>query len=91
MIQIYNKDKNIIVMIWTCFEDNNWKFDLVFISDDPDLKWEEITSAIYLKVIEEQLPILWESGLIFMQDGASIHTAHIIKNWLTKMGIKMVD
>ena len=30
--------------------------------------------------LPSQLPTLWEPGLIFMQDDASIHTAHIIKN-----------
>ena len=90
MIQIYNKDKDITVMIWTCFGDDSQKFDLIFMPGDPDLKWGEIISAVYLEIIEEQLPILWESGLIFMQNDASIHTAHIIKDWLIEIGITMM-
>ena len=39
-----------------------------------------ITSAAYLEVIGEQLPTLQEPDLIFMQDGVSINTPHIIKN-----------
>ena len=38
MIQIYNKDKNITVMIWAYFEDDSQKFDLVFMPGDPDSK-----------------------------------------------------
>ena len=38
MIQLYNKDKNKSVMIWACFEDDDQKSDLVFMSDDPDAK-----------------------------------------------------
>ena len=53
MIQSYNKDKNKSVMIWTCFEDDSQKFDLVFISDDSDAKRERIISAVYLKVLKE--------------------------------------
>ncbi len=40
-------------MIWACFEDNDWKSDLVFMSDDSEIKQREIISAIYLKVLEK--------------------------------------
>ena len=58
MIQLYNKDKNKSVMIWTCFTNNDQKSDLVFISDNSEAKWEKITSAVYLKVLEEQMSML---------------------------------
>ena len=58
---------------------------------DSDSKRGGVTSAVYLKVIEEQLPTLRESGLIYMQDGASIHTARIIKRWFTDNAIEVVD
>ena len=80
MIQTYNKDKDITVMVWACFGDDGRKSDLVFMPDDPDSKRGEITSAVYLEVIEEQLPTLWEPSLIFMQNDASIHIAHIIRD-----------
>ena len=66
MIQFYNKDKNKSVMIWACFEDDDQKSDLVFMPGDPEAKRGEITSAVYLEVLEEQMPTLWESGLIYM-------------------------
>ena len=91
MIQFYNKDKNKSVMIWACFEDDNQKSDLVFMSDDSDVKQEKITSAVYLKVLEKQMPTLWESGLIYMQDEASIHTACIIKRWLANNEIEVIN
>ena len=37
------------------------------------------------------MPTLWEPGLIYMQDGASIHTARIIKRWLADNGIEVID
>ena len=46
---------------------------------DPESKCERVTSAIYLEVLEDQLPTLWEPDLAFMQDNASIHTAKIIR------------
>ena len=53
MIKLYNKDKNKSVMIWACFEDDDQKSDLVFMSDDSDTKQKKITTVIYLKVLEE--------------------------------------
>ena len=58
MIQLYNKDKNKSVMIQTCFEDDSQKSDLIFMSDDSDAKRERVTSAVYLKVLEEQMSTL---------------------------------
>jgi len=58
MIQLYNKDKNKLVIIWTCFKDNSQKSDLVYISSNPDSKKEKIISAVYLKVLKKQLSIL---------------------------------
>ena len=60
-------------------------------SDNSDAKWREVTSAIYLKVLEEQMSTLWESDLIYMQNEASIHTAHIIKKWLADNEIEVID
>ena len=79
MIQLYNKDKNKSVIIWACFENDSQKSDLVFMSDNSEAKQKEITSAVYLKVLEEQMSILWKSGLIYMQNETSIYTAYIIK------------
>ena len=66
MIQLYNKDKNKSVMIWACFENDNQKSDLVFMSDDSDTKQKKIISPVYLKVLKKQMPTLWKSDLIYM-------------------------
>ena len=55
------------------------------------LSKKRITSAVYLKVLKEQMSTLWESGLIYMQNEASIHTAHIIKKWLADNKIEVID
>jgi len=66
MIQPYKKGKDKTVMIWNCFKDDGKKSDLVFMSGNPDLKQGGVTTAVYLEVLEEQLPTLWKSGLIYM-------------------------
>ena len=91
MIQLYNKNKNKLVMIWTCFENNSQKSDLIFMSDDSEAKQKEVISAVYLKVLKEQMSTLWESDLIYMQNEASIHTACIIKKWLADNEIEVID
>ena len=58
MIQPYNKGKNKSVIIWACFEDDRQKSDLIFMPGNSDSKQREVTSAVYLKVIEEQLSTL---------------------------------
>src|SRR5438034_7624194 len=58
---------------------------------DSDSKRGGVTLAVYLKVIEEQIPILWKPGLSYMQDSASIHIARIIKRWYTNNAIEVVD
>ena len=49
------------------------------------------SSQSYLKLIEDYLPAIWESGMQFMQDNAPIHTANIINNWFDEHGIPFVD
>ena len=58
--------------------------------DNSDSKREEIIAAVYIKVLKEQLLILWKPDLIFMQDNALIYRAYIIRNWLRDNKIKMV-
>src|SRR5215471_10150942 len=89
MVQPYKKGKDKTVMVWACFGDNGRKSDLVYMPGDPDAKREGVTSAVYIEVLEEQLPTLWEPGLIFMQDNAPIHTGHKVVNWLADTGIKV--
>jgi transposase len=58
---------------------------------DPESKQGRVTSAVYLEILEDELLTLWEPGLIFMQDGASIHTACLIKDWLKEQSIEVLD
>jgi len=48
-------------------------------------------SVACFAAIEEQLPTLWKPRLIFTQDGASIHTARIIKKWFADNAIEVMD
>jgi transposase len=60
-------------------------------SGDPETKYGKVTLAVYLEIFKDKLPILWKLSLVFMQDGALIYTACLIKNWLKEQGIEVLD
>ena len=60
-------------------------------SRDEESARRRYSSRSYLEIIEDYLPVIWESGMEFMQDNAPIHTANIIKNWSDGHGIPLVD
>jgi hypothetical protein len=77
-------------MVWGAFGTGR-RSELVFMPGDPESKYEGVTSAVYPDVLEDQLPTLWEPGLVFMQDNARIHTARNVKTWFKKQGIEVVE
>ena len=54
---------------------------------DPEAKRQGYSAASYVGVLEDQLPSIWEPGLIFMQDNAPIHTSRLARDWLEEQGI----
>ena len=45
----------------------------------------------YLEVLDENLPSCWSPGLVFIYDGAAIHTAYTVRRWFQDMGIPVTD
>ena len=79
MISTYKKGKDISVMIWGAI----WigeRLDVVLLERDPDAPHRGYSAISYLDILDEQLPTIYEPGMIFMQDNAPIHTARLIKN-----------
>jgi transposase len=94
MVQTYKKARDISVMVWACF----WfvagkihRSDLYIMDRDFESKKHGYSARSYLEVLEDQMPRCWLPGLIFMQDNASIHNAHAVKQWFQDMGIPLVD
>jgi hypothetical protein len=59
---------------------------------DPEAKRDGATSAVYLEILEDELPTLWEPGLIFYAGWCfNTYTARLIKNWLKEQGIEVLD
>jgi hypothetical protein len=88
-IQPYKKGKGLSLMVWGAFGGGQ-RSELVLMPGDPDSKRGGVTSVVYLEVLEDILPTLWEPGLEFMQDNAKIHTAKVIKTWFAEQRIVVV-
>jgi transposase len=58
---------------------------------DEASKKEGYTARSYVEVLEDQLPIIWSPGMVFMQDNASIHTARVVKEWFDNSGIPVME
>jgi transposase len=58
---------------------------------DPLSERAGVTSQVYLEILKEHLPTILNPGDIFMQDGAGIHRARIIKQWFSEEGIELMD
>ena len=52
---------------------------------------ESTNGMQHTMVLEDQLPSLWEPGLLFMQDNAPIHTSRLAREWLAENGIDVMD
>jgi DDE superfamily endonuclease len=90
MICFYKKGKDISVMIWDAIHGNG-RSDIVIINRDPDLEKSGYTANSYLAVLNDQLPQVWQPGMEFIQDNASIHTAKKVKKWFEDEAISMMD
>ena len=94
LVTTYGKGKDISVMVWACFWGMDGvigRSDLYVLDRDFESKKHGYSARSYLDVLEDQLPKCWQPGLVFMQDGASIHTANAVKDWFKDNSIPVED
>ncbi|CEL11785.1 hypothetical protein ASPCAL14881 [Aspergillus calidoustus] len=77
-------------MVWASIWGGN-RSDIVIMEADENSKRQGYSRFSYLKMLQEQLPTIWEPGLLFMQDNASIHTATVVKKWLNSEAIPLLE
>ncbi|OAL75044.1 Homeo [Trichophyton violaceum] len=75
------KPKRVSIMIWGAIWGKGHQ-DLNIMTRDPESNARGYSSNSYLDILEDNLPSIWELGMIFMQDNAPIHTAKKITDWL---------
>ncbi len=73
-------------MFWACFGFGK-RTDLVIMDGNPKSPQSRVTAHCYIQVLEEYLPTILEHDSVFMHDNASIHSAHIVRDWFIEQGI----
>lgn len=91
MVQTHKKGKDISVMVWAAFSIALGRSQLVVMERDETAKKQGYSAASYLRVLEEQVPTLYEPGMIFQQDNAPIHNARTVRTWLKDMSIETLE
>jgi len=72
------KGKGISVIIWGGFCSSE-RCNLVVMDRDKAAKRGGYSANSYLNVLEQAIPTIYEPGLLFMQDNASIHTVYKVQ------------
>ena len=60
------------IMVWGAFWGSE-RSDLYLLDRDFEFKKHGYSAAFYIQILEYNLTVIWEPGLVFMQDNAPIH------------------
>ena len=93
MVQTYDCHKNMKVMVWGCFWDIG-RTGLYIMDRDFESKKHGYSANSYLEVLDAEVAPAYanlDPGYIFMQDNASIHQAHKVREWFIREGICTVE
>ena len=92
MVQTYGTNKNIKVMVWGAFWDNG-RSNLYIMDRDFESAKHGYSARSYIEVLDAEVASIFEDlddGYEFMQDNASIHTAHTVRAWFREHSIRLV-
>ena len=90
MIEPKKTGKDVCIMVWGAI----WlggRSDLVVMERDPDAPRGGYSACSYIQVLDDQIPTMYEPGMVYMRDGARIHTAASVNEWLEEHGIECLD
>ena len=90
MIQPYKKGHDFSIMVWACFWDLE-RSNLYDLERDFEAKKHGYFAKSYLNILDDNLLSVYQSGLIFMQDNAPIHTAKAVALWFREHGINFME
>ncbi len=79
------------IMVWGAFWGSG-RSDLYLLERYWESKKHGYSAASYIQILNHSLTGIWEPGLVFMQDNASIHSAKKkTKLWFQEMGIEVME
>lgn len=90
MIETYKKGKDLSIMIWASIWLGNRSDAVPMVRDEASPRGGYSANS-YLEILDDQLPQIYEPGMTFMQDNASIHTAKRVKAWFEEHGVAVID
>jgi hypothetical protein len=85
-VQTYSKGKNLTQMVFRAFSGQKGITDLCIMERDPKAKRNGYTSWSYTQALEQVVEDYFETGMIFQQDNARIHTSHHTRAWFAERG-----
>jgi transposase len=94
MVITYKNGKDILVMVWAAIwwkDGKVYKSELYILERDWESKKHGYTANSNIDVLNDQLPRIWEPGMVFMRDNALIYCANKTKEWFRDMGIPLTD
>jgi hypothetical protein len=89
-IQIYTKDKDILVIVWAAFWGTNIS-DLYQLERDFESKKHGYSANSYIQVLNDNLLGIYDPELIFMQDNAPIYKTRKVTEWFVEYGVYVMD
>lgn len=91
MVTTYKKGKDIRVMVWAAFWGYGERCKLYIMDRDFESLKNGYSANSYLAVLEERVLESYHDDLVFMQDNAPIHTAHVVRDWFYLNGVRTTD
>ena len=82
-------------IVWACIwldeQGRPRRSKLVIMERDPDAKHNGYSAQSYIKALRKGLLPYYRRSQLFMQDNASIHTAHATRAFLAKHRITIIN
>src|SRR5438034_10911275 len=95
MVTELSTGKRSAQMVWGCIWLDNrqrpQRSELIIMERDPASPNKGYTAKSYLKALRKGLLPCYHYRRLFMQDNASIHTAHKVRGFLARKRIAVVD
>jgi transposase len=90
-VETYKSGKQMSIMVSAAFWGNGERSDLLILERDFESKKHGNSANSYITILEQLVVPNYTDDLIFMQDNASIHTAHKVREWFENHSIRVTD
>jgi len=89
-IKTLPRDKGLRVMVWAAIWATKTS-DLYPLERDFESKKHGYSANSYIKILEDNIGVIWEPGALFQQDNAKIYSAKKTKKWFEDTAIPILE